>query len=127
MEKPKRIRKKAVVAAVAPAASSSVTDEPATPLTITPALVRKPLLTKYEFNSIISLRTMHLSNMAIPLVQLPEGFKIEKNMDLRKVALMELQEGKLPYMVKRVMPNKKIEMIKLKDMDLTAVRNLLRE
>ena len=125
MEKPKRVRKK--VAPAAPAASSSVTDEPATPLTITPTLVRKPLLTKYEFNSIISLRTMHLSNMAIPLVQLPEGFKIEKNMDLRKIALMELQEGKLPYMVKRVMPNKKIEMIKLKDMDLTAVRNLLRE
>lgn len=117
MEKPKRTRKPKTVA-ITPSVSVK---------TEIPVVVRKPLLTKYEFNSIISLRTMHLSNMAIPLVQLPEGFKIEKNMDLRKVALMELQEGKLPYMVKRVLPNKKVEFIKLKDMDLTAVRNLIRD
>ena len=87
----------------------------------------KPIMTKYEFDSIIALRTMHLSNMAIPFVTLPEGFKIESNMDLRKVALMELREGKLPYLIKRTMPNKKIEYLKIKDMDLVAVRNLIRD
>ena len=122
MDKPKRVRK--------PRAKKSSEETPlpsADPVEIAPLLVRKPLLTKYEFNSLISLRTMHLSNMAIPLVQLPEGFKVEKNMDLRKIALQEMQEGKLPYMVKRTLPNKKVEYIKLKDMDLTAVRTLMRE
>jgi DNA-directed RNA polymerase subunit K/omega len=122
MDKPKRVRK--------PRAKKSSEETPlpsADPVDIAPLLVRKPLLTKYEFNSLISLRTMHLSNMAIPLVQLPEGFKVEKNMDLRKIALQEMQEGKLPYMVKRTLPNKKVEYIKLKDMDLTAVRILMRE
>jgi DNA-directed RNA polymerase subunit K/omega len=87
----------------------------------------KPIMTKYEFDSVIALRTMHLSNMAIPFVNLPEGFKIESNMDLRRIALMELREGKLPYLVKRTLPNKKTEMHKIKDMDLVAVRNLLRD
>lgn len=120
MEAPKKVRK--------PRAKKNTDSLPsADPVEIAPTLVKKPLLTKYEFNSLISLRTMHLSNMAIPLVQLPEGFKVEKNMDLRKVALQEMREGKLPYMVKRVLPNKKIEYIKLKDMDLTAVRTLMRE
>ena len=122
MDKPKKVRK--------PRAKKSSEEQPlpsADPLEVAPILVKKPLLTKYEFNSIISLRTMHLSNMAIPLVQLPEGFKVEKNMDLRKIALQEMQEGKLPYMVKRTLPNKKVEYIKLKDMDFTAVRGLMRE
>ena len=122
MDKPKKVRK--------PRVKKSSEEKPlpsADPIDIAPTFVSKPLLTKYEFNSIISLRTMHLSNMAIPMVQLPEGFKIEKNMDLRKIALQELQEGKLPYMVKRTLPNKKVEYVKLKDMDLTAVRGLMRE
>ena len=87
----------------------------------------KPIMTKYELNSIISLRTTHLANMAIPFVELPNNFKIENNMDLRKIVLMELKQGVLPYLVKRVLPNKKIEYFKIKDMDLTAIRTLLRD
>ena len=48
-------------------------------------------------------------------------------MDLRKIVLMELKQGVLPYLVKRVLPNKKIEYFKIKDMDLTAIRTLLRD
>lgn len=87
----------------------------------------KPIMTKYELNSIIALRTTHLANMATPFVDIPNNFKIENNMDLRKIVLMELKEGVLPYLVKRVLPNKKIEYFKIKDMDLTAVRTLLRD
>jgi len=87
----------------------------------------KPIMTKYEFDSLIALRTMHLSNMAVPFVDLPEGFKIKGNMELRRIALMELREGKLPYMIRRVLPNRKIESLKIKDMDLVAVKHLLRE
>jgi len=83
-------------------------------------------LTKYEFNQIIGLRTMHLSKGAIPLVDLPENFSVKSNMDLRQVALQEIKESKLPYIVKRKMPNGKIEYWRLVDLKLTAVRHLLR-
>lgn len=86
-----------------------------------------PIMTKYEFNQLVSLRVTHLANGAIPFVQMPEDMKITSNMELRRIALMELREGKLPYIVKRTMPNNKIEYWKIKDMDLTAVRTLLRD
>ena len=86
-----------------------------------------PVMTKYEYNQIISLRVTHLANGAIPFVQMPEDMKVTSNMELRRIALMELREGKLPYLVKRTMPNNKIEYWKIKDMDLTAVRTLLRD
>ena len=86
-----------------------------------------PIMTKYEFDQIISLRTTHLSRSALPLISLPDDFRIESNMDLRKIALMEMREGKLPYLVKRVLPNGKTEYWKIKNMDLSSVRNLLRE
>ena len=34
-----------------------------------------------------------------------DGYNIKTNMDLRKIAIKELQEGKLPYIIKRPMPN----------------------
>lgn len=86
----------------------------------------RPFLTKYEFNQIIGLRTMHLSKGAVPLVDLPEDFTIKSNMDLRQVALQEIKESKLPYIVKRKMPNGKLEYWRLVDLQLTAVRHLLR-
>lgn len=86
----------------------------------------RPFLTKYEFNQIIGLRTTHLAKGAPTLIELPEDFKIQSNMDLRNIALREIMETKLPYIVKRRMPNGKYEYWKLCDLDLTAVRHLLR-
>mgnify|MGYP006292676215 CR=1 FL=1 len=86
-----------------------------------------PMMTKYEFNQLISLRVTHLSRGAVPFVQLPENHSIQTNMNLRKIALQELKEGKLPYLIKRPMPNNRIEYWKVKDLDLVSVRNLLRE
>jgi len=85
------------------------------------------ILTKYEFNSMISLRTMHLSKGAPPLVDLPANFKIRGNMELRSVALQELRKGRLPYLVRRMMPNGKPEYRRLSDMDLSGVRHLIRD
>ena len=88
-----------------------------------------PIMTKYEFDQIIALRTTHLSRGAISFVTLPDDFKIVTNMDLRRIALMELKEGKLPYMVKRCLPSGKsdFEYWKIKDLDLSSVRYLLRD
>jgi len=85
------------------------------------------LMTKYEFNQIIGLRTMHLSRGApIFLNKKPDDIRISSNMELRKIATEELLEGKLPYIVKRVMPNGKPEYWKVNDLDLTAIRHLMR-
>lgn len=83
-----------------------------------------PIMTKYEFNQIIGLRTIHLARGAIPFVEIPQ--KIEKNMNLRGIALEELKEGKLPYIIKRPMPNGKTEYWKINDLSLISVRHLLR-
>jgi DNA-directed RNA polymerase I, II, and III subunit RPABC2 len=81
-------------------------------------------MTKYEFNQIIGLRTMHLARGAIPFVT--TNGAIERNMNLRAIALQELRENKLPYMIKRPMPNGKAEYWNVNDLSLVAVRHLLR-
>lgn len=85
-----------------------------------------PLMTKFEFNQVISLRTMHLSRGAPPLVDVPEDYAIQTNTQLREIALRELTEGKLPYMIKRPMPNGKHEYYPVADLSLVAVAHLMR-
>lgn len=85
-----------------------------------------PLMTKYEFDEVIGLRTMHLSKGAPPLVDMPADFKITSNMQLREVALRELESRRLPYIIKRPMPHGKAEYVRVEDLDLTAVRHLFR-
>jgi len=85
-----------------------------------------PIMTKYEFDQIIGLRTMHLSRGAPPLVDIPEDFKVISNINLREIAQRELVEKRLPYMVKRMMPNGKAEYWSVAELDLTPVRHLLR-
>lgn len=93
--------------------------------TADPSLYKSlPFMTKYEFDQVIGLRTIHLARGAIPFVEVKKN--IEKNMNLRGVALQELKESKLPYIIKRPMPNGKTEYWKVSDLSLVAVRHLLR-
>lgn len=85
-----------------------------------------PILTKYEFDQVIGLRTMHLSRGAPPLVDIPDDFKVISNINLRDIAQQELLQQRLPYMIKRAMPNGKNEYWALADLDLTAVKHLVR-
>lgn len=85
-----------------------------------------PIMTKYEFDQVIGLRTMHLSRGAMPLVEIPSDYKVISNINLREIAQRELLEKRLPYMIKRVMPNGKNEYWALAELDLTAVRHLIR-
>ena len=87
--------------------------------------VSKMIMTKYEFDQIIGLRTTQLSLGAQPYVNL-ENYTVKSNMELRKVALKELKEGKLPFGVKRPLPNNKSEYVRVKDLDLTAVKYMFR-
>jgi DNA-directed RNA polymerase subunit K/omega len=85
-----------------------------------------PWMTKYEFDQLIGLRTMHLSRGAIPFVEIPDGFSIQGNMELRKIAIQELQEGKLPYTIKRPMPNGTPEYWPVSKLSLKTVEYMIR-
>lgn len=83
-----------------------------------------PIMTKYEFDQIIGLRTVHLARGAIPFVETKKT--VERNMNFRAVALQELKENKLPYIIKRPMPSGKTEYWNINDLSMVAVRHLLR-
>ena len=82
--------------------------------------VSKMIMTKYEFNQVISLRTCQLSLGAIPFVEINDVIK--SNMDLRKIALEELKQNKIPFDIKRPLPNNKYEFVRVRDLNLTAVK-----
>ena len=87
--------------------------------------ISKPIMTKFEFDKIISLRTTQLANGAIPFVSV-QGLKTSSNMELRQIAIEELKQGRLPLMVERTLPANKKECIRVRDMDLVAVRERIR-
>jgi DNA-directed RNA polymerases I, II, and III subunit RPABC2 len=84
-----------------------------------------PWMTKYEFDQVIGLRTMHLSKGAVPLVPVPEGYHIERNMELRTIAMDELRQKKLPYMIKRPLPKGRVEYWPVSELSLLAVEHLM--
>jgi hypothetical protein len=47
-------------------------------------------------------------------------------MEMRAIALQELIEGKLPFILKRPLPNNKYEYYRIKDLDLVAVQYMMR-
>jgi len=46
-------------------------------------------------------------------------------MDLRKIALEELKQGKIPFIIKRPLPNDKYEFVRIRDLDLSAVKYMI--
>lgn len=92
-------------------------------LTLDQPKVSKLLMNKYEFNQIIGLRTIQLASGMISFVKI--DYNIKSNMELRKVALEELIQGKLPYIIKRPLPNNKYEYVRVKDLDLIQIRDMI--
>lgn len=85
----------------------------------------KPLMTKYEFNLVISTRSNQLSLGAQPFVD-TSSLQTKSNMELRNIALQEFKEGKLPYIIKRSLPNNKFEYYRIRDMDFTKIQDMMR-
>jgi DNA-directed RNA polymerase I, II, and III subunit RPABC2 len=85
-----------------------------------------PIMTIYELDQLMGQRTMHLSRGAPPFVDIGEDFKIQRNMELRSIVKKEILEGKLPYIVRRPLPNGKYEDWRVADLSLVAVMDLLR-
>jgi len=82
--------------------------------------VSKMIMTKYEFNQVISLRTCQLSLGAVPFVDIKA--EIKSNMDLRKIAIEELKQNKIPFLIKRPLPNNKYEYVRVRDLNMNAVK-----
>jgi DNA-directed RNA polymerase subunit K/omega len=80
------------------------------------------LLYKYEFTSLIGLRTNDLANNMPPFIKIDT---IKNNMDYRKVAIQELRERKLYYTLVRKHIGKNIY-VSLSDpnLDFSAVEHL---
>jgi len=85
--------------------------------------ISKLIMTKYEFDAIVSLRTTQISMGAIPFVAIND--EIKSNIDLRKVAIQELKENKIPFIIKRPLPNNKYEYIRIRDLNLSAVKYMM--
>jgi len=87
--------------------------------------ISKPIMTKYEFNQVISLRANQLALGSPPFID-TTNLVIKSNMEMRAIALQELIEGKLPFILKRPLPNNKYEYYRIKDLDLVAVQYMMR-
>lgn len=72
-----------------------------------------PLLTKYEKTKILGMRVKQLNNGAQPYI-----VTNEKLIDNYVIALIELEQKKIPFIIQRPLPNNNFEYWKLHDLDI---------
>jgi DNA-directed RNA polymerase subunit K/omega len=90
--------------------------------------ISKPIMTIYEFNKIMGMRTQQLASGAMPFIDVgTDKLAIDSNMELRNIALQELKEGRLPYIIERILSNKKKEYFRVCELNLVAIRDRMRE
>jgi DNA-directed RNA polymerase subunit K/omega len=76
----------------------------------------------------MGMRTQQLASGATPFVDIGVGkLIINSNMELRNIALQELEEGRLPYIIERILSNKKKEFYRVCDLNLVAIRDRMRK
>ena len=72
-----------------------------------------PILTKYERTRILGQRAAQLENGASPLIDVPSNI-----IDSAIIAEMELKEKKIPFIIRRPLPNRGSEYWKLEDLEI---------
>lgn len=73
-----------------------------------------PCLTKYERTKLIGNRAAQLANNAPPTIDIDP----KQEFVPRKIAEEELKQGKMPFMIKRKLPDNTDEYWKLSDVDI---------
>jgi len=73
--------------------------------------VTYPFLTQFERTKIIGLRANQLSRGAVPFITVPKHIT-----DVRDIARLELEQKRLPYLIKRPLPNGTFEYWRLVDL-----------
>jgi len=72
-----------------------------------------PFLTNFERTKIIGLRANQLSKGSVPLIAVPKHIT-----DVRDIARLELEQKRLPFIIKRPLPNGTFEYWRLNDLIL---------
>ena len=72
-----------------------------------------PFITKYEYARVIGMRSKQLNNGADPFVKVDRGM-----IDGYTIALKEMEEKKIPFIIARPLPNGGREYWKLQDLEL---------
>ena len=70
-----------------------------------------PFLTNFEKTKIIGLRANQISKGSIPFVAVPKHIT-----DVRDIARLELEQKRLPFIIKRPLPNGQFEYWRLSDL-----------
>lgn len=70
-----------------------------------------PFLTNYEKTKMIGLRANQLSKGSLPYIAVPSHIT-----DVRDIARMELEQKRLPFIIKRPLPNGSFEYWRLSDL-----------
>lgn len=70
-----------------------------------------PFLTNFEKTKIIGLRANQISKGSIPFIAVPKHIT-----DVKDIAKLELEQKRLPYIIKRPLPNGQFEYWRLTDL-----------
>ena len=79
--------------------------------------ISDPYFTKYEYTTLLACRAQQISEGAIPLVPITD-FNTNDPRFIWKVSEREILERKLPYIVKRKLPNGQIEFWPVSELEL---------
>lgn len=72
-----------------------------------------PVLTKYEKTKVLGLRAKQIEDGSLPLVEVKNSI-----IDPYLIAIKELEEKKIPFIIRRPLPNGASEYWKVKDLDV---------
>jgi DNA-directed RNA polymerases I, II, and III subunit RPABC2 len=72
-----------------------------------------PILTKFEKTRVLGLRAKQIDEGAVPFVKLPSNV-----IDGYTIAIQELEQKKIPFIIRRPLPNGGSEYWKLSDLEL---------
>lgn len=72
-----------------------------------------PMMTKYEYTTILGQRAQQLDEGDLPLVKVPHGV-----MDGYLIAQMELEQKSIPFIIKRPMPGSGFEYWHVEDLEI---------
>ena len=78
--------------------------------------ITREFYSKYEFVALLSIRTEQISQGARPLVGI-EGLKTSDPRFVENVAKREIEQRKLPFLVRRQMPDKTAEFWSVQEME----------
>lgn len=72
--------------------------------TLSKPRVTRPYYTKYEYTSLLAMRAQQIADGAKPLVAL-DGLKASDPMFVWNVARREIEQRKLPFVIRRQLPD----------------------